>query len=378
MSAAFREDKRLHKVDLGIGVYKDESGHSRVLQAVKLAEQSLLLSEDSKAYVGLAGDEGFNEAMRVLLLGGALAADRVGVVQTPGAAGAVRVLCELIQSMNPRAAIWISDPTWVNHVPIALAAKLEVRQYRYLDRRTQALAFEDMMEDLAQAKKGDVVLLHGCCHNPSGANLGLEEWRSIASFCSLKGIIPFVDMAYQGFGDGLEQDAIGLRLLVQELPEVLIAASCSKNFGLYRERVGVAAVVGNTPSEVANARANILALARVNYSFPPNHGASVVREIWNDIDLRAAWMHELEAMRTRMIAIRLRFAEELLNALGDDQFSFFGQHSGMFSLSGLTEKQIFDLRNQHAIFIPPDGRLNVAGLSERTIPMVASAFKAVL
>lgn len=378
LSVAFRADTRPRKADLGIGVYKDASGHSPIMRAIKKAEQMLHGSEDSKAYLGLPGDEGFNASMHELLFGQAATAQQASVIQTPGGAGAIRLLFELVRRVNPSATVWISDPTWINHHPMAEAVGLQRRTYRYLDRQHQSLAFAEMMEDLAEVRKGDIVLLHGCCHNPSGVNLTPDHWHRIAEFIHATGAIPLVDIAYQGLGEGLEQDAQGLRHLAATVPELMVAASCSKNFGLYRDRVGCAVMFSRTPSHVQAARANFLALARVNYSFPPNHGAAAIRILWNDAELKRNWMAELEAMRIRLIANREALASTLATTLGSERFDFIRGQRGMFSLLGLPKETIAGLRQSHAVFLPSDGRMNVAGLTPEVIGTLVTALKSAL
>jgi aspartate/tyrosine/aromatic aminotransferase len=269
LSVKFQADSRVQKADLGIGVYKDEHGRSPVMRSIKKAEQLLLSLEDTKAYLGLPGDEAFNSSMRGLIFGRLVPNDQVSVIQTPGGSGAIRLLLELVQRARPSATVWISDPSWANHNPMTEAVGLKRRSYPYLDRTHQTLAFAEMMEGLAEVRSGDVIILHGCCHNPSGVDLTLEQWAHVADLINATGAIPLVDVAYQGLGEGLDEDASGMRLLAKTVPELLVASSCSKNFGVYRDRVGCAALLNQSPTLVRTARANLLALARVNYSFPP-------------------------------------------------------------------------------------------------------------
>lgn len=373
LAIEFREDKRPDKMDLGIGVYKDARGKTPVMAAVKKAETLVHEREDTKAYISLAGDEAFNGAMLKLLFGSELDVGRTRAIQTVGGGAAIRLLADTIKAASPGATIWVSDPTWINHVPIMAAVGLRCRSYRYLDRASNLVDFAGMRADLERVEAGDVVLLHGCCHNPSGADLDEEQWRQIASDANRLGFVPFVDVAYQGFGEGLEADACSIRLLVREVPEFMVAASCSKNFGLYRDRVGCAVVVGKTSADADVARATLLSAGRVTYSFPANHGAATVATILADSILREDWQNELDGMRDRMRLNRRRLAETLRRQLNDDHFDYIEQHHGMFSMLDLTPDQVLQLRREHAVFMPLDGRMNVAGLQEGSIERLALA-----
>ncbi len=376
LMADFRADTRPEKIDLGVGVYKDASGNTPVVRAVKTAETRLLEQQQTKSYVGLAGDIGFNNAMSRLILGDQLDAERLSAVQAPGGGGALRELFELIQWSRPQTTIWLSDPTWANHRAIIDKVGLQRDVYAYFDRETLSVNFDAMLESLQAAKSGDCVLLHGCCHNPTGANLTLDQWEKLAGFLSERQLIPLIDIAYQGFGDGLDEDAAGVRLLVSAVPEIMIAASCSKNFGLYRDRVGVAIALSE-PGPKPNVQAALGTLARVNYSMPPDHGAAVVRMILEDEALNADWQAELGEMRQNMLSLRDGFSNALRTAAGSDRFSFISAHRGMFSLSGATPEQVATLKNDHAIYVIGDGRLNIAGLPADRLDHVADAFIAV-
>jgi aspartate/tyrosine/aromatic aminotransferase len=378
IALAYRQDARPGKIDLGIGVYKDPSGRTPVMQAVHTAEMQLVNARESKAYLTFAGEESFNSLMLALTLGDSIDASRTRAIQTPGGGGAVRLLFELVKKANPEATVWISNPTWINHVPIVEAVGLKHQTYAYLDRATQSVDIEAMMHDLESAKRGDIVLLHGCCHNPTGADLSMNQWQMVADVVVTKGLVPFVDIAYQGFGDGLEEDASGVRLLATRVPEVLIAASCSKNFGAYRDRVGIAAVVASSAEHAERARANLLALARVNYSFPPHHGAAIVSRILGAQALKLEWQSELEQMRQRICGNRIQLASLLGARLGSRRFDFVTRQRGMFSLLGLTPSQITTLREKHALYMPGDGRLNFAGLFDSNVEQVANAISEVL
>ncbi|MCC5964247.1 MAG: aspartate/tyrosine/aromatic aminotransferase [Rhodobacteraceae bacterium] len=374
---AFADDPRLGKIDLGVGVYRDEVGRTPVMQAVKAAEQHIIDTQQSKSYLSLAGDGAFLTQMEALLLGGAVPSDRVAAVATPGGTAAVRQMCELIRLARAQATIWVSAQTWPNHGPLIAAAGLKSRPYRYLDAATGTLDRAGMMADLEQADAQDVVLLHGCCHNPTGVDPSPEDWAEIAALLDRRGALPFVDMAYQGFGAGLDADAGGLRHLAARLPEVLVVASCSKNFGLYRERVGLAMAVVPAPRR-ATLAGTLAGLNRKIFAFPPDHGGRVVSTILGDTQLRHMWQAELEQMRGRVAENRSALAAALREALGSDQFGFIADQQGMFSLLPLTPDQIAALREAHGIYILGDGRMNMAGLNDQSVPVLAQAMAQVL
>jgi aromatic-amino-acid transaminase len=371
----FAADTRAGKVDLGVGVYRSPEGKTPVMAAVKQAEERIWAAQESKSYVGLRGDLGYLDAMRRLILAESVPADRVAAAGTPGGTGAVRQVLETVHRLNPAATVWISDPTWPNHPAIIDHLGQKRKTYRYYDVATGGIDRAGMMADLAGAARGDLILLHGCCHNPTGADLLPDDWQKIAAICARTGAIPFVDMAYQGFGLGLEEDAAGVRLLAAILPEVLIAASCSKNFGLYRERVGVVLIV----TEAKAAAEGVLAgMNRQNFAFPPDHGARVVQEILGDAALGALWRDELEGMRRAMEGNRRALADALRAETGSDRFGFLAAHQGMFSLIGASAAQVETLRDRYGIYLVGDGRMNVAGLTPDTIPGVARALAEVL
>lgn len=372
----FRADPRKDKIDLGVGVYKDATGLTPIMRAVKAAEHRLWESQTTKTYTGLAGEPEYNAAMAALILGPALAVDRLASVATPGGTGAIRQAFELIRMAAPGATVWVSDPTWPNHTSILTYLGMNWRPYRYFDGETRGVDFAGMMADLAGVRPGDVVLLHGCCHNPTGANLTLPEWAEIAALLERTGAVPLIDLAYQGFGDGLEADAAGTRLIAARLPEVLIAASCSKNFGIYRERTGVLIAL-SAPALRDVTQANLAFLNRQNYSFPPDHGARIVTTILTDEGLRADWQAELEEIRKGMLALRDQLARDLRDLSGSDRFGFIAQHRGMFSRLGATPEQVERLRAEHGIYMVGDSRLNIAGLNQTTVPILARAILAV-
>jgi len=368
----YREDPRAGKIDLGVGVYKDATGLTPVMRAVKAAERRLWEVETTKTYTGLAGDPAFNQGMVRLILGSDFPA---AAVATPGGTGAIRQGFELIKMASPQATVWLSNPTWPNHPSILKYLGMPIADYRYFDPATGDLDMAGMLADLGRVSSGDVVLLHGCCHNPTGANPSAGEWTQIADMLQGRGAIPFIDLAYQGFGDGLDADAAATRMIATRFPEVLIAASCSKNFGIYRERAGVLIALGG---DIAATQSNLSWLNRQNYSFPPDHGARLVTMILADDALRAEWMAELEEMRLNMLSLRQGLADALRRATNSDRFDFVAHHRGMFSRLGLTEAQVNRLRAQDGIYMVGDSRINIAGLNSLTIPVLATAIAQVI
>ena len=369
--AMFREDARTDKIDLGVGVYKDATGLTPVMRAVKAAEKKLWETETTKTYTGLAGEPAFNAAMVGMILGAGYES-RAASVATPGGTGAIRQALELIRMAAPGATVWLSNPTWPNHPSIIKYLGMKMAEYRYFDPATRGVDMAGLMEDLARVAPGDVVLLHGCCHNPTGANLTMDQWAEVVKLLSARGAVPMVDLAYQGFGDGLEADAAATRLVAESFPEVLIAASCSKNFGIYRERTGILIALGEETRR-AVVQGNLNFLNRQNYSFPPDHGARLVTMILEDDALRADWQAELEEVRQNMLGLRLSLAEELRRATNSDRFDFVARHRGMFSRLGLSEAEVIRLREEHAIYMVGDSRINIAGLNARTVPILAAA-----
>lgn len=374
---AFRDDPREEKIDLGVGVYRNPDGVTPIMRAVKTAEQRWWTEETTKAYTGLAGDPAFSDAMIDLVLGDAVPREMVAAVATPGGTGAVRQGFDLIKMASPGGRVFVSDPTWPNHLSILKHMQMPAVSYRYFDTGTGGVDFAGMIEDIAQAKAGDVVLLHGCCHNPTGANLNATQWQEVIAVLQKTGATPMIDLAYQGFGDGLIADAEATRAVARGCPETLIAASCSKNFGIYRERTGLLAVVSQDPGRRALTQGTLAYLNRQNYSFPPDHGARMVTLVLSTPDLRADWESELEEVRRGMLDLRAQLAGALQRLSGSDRFGFVGQHRGMFSRLGLSPEQVKALRDDHAIYMVGDSRINIAGLNERTVPVLAEAIIAV-
>lgn len=379
--ADFRADPNPHKVDLGVGVYKDETGHTPIMGAVKAAEARVFAGEDTKSYIGPAGVPEFNVAIKDLIFGPqhpVLAEGRVATVLTPGGCGALRVGAELLKRAAPETTVWVSDPTWANHIPLLGNAGLRIREYPYYDREHSVLRFDAMLSALAEAGARDVVLLHGCCHNPCGGDLSLEQWRAAAELAEKRGFLPFVDLAYQGLGDGLDVDAQGLRLLAERLPEMLVASSCSKNFGLYRERVGSLSVLGQNAQRAEITVSHVNNIVRGIYSMPPSHGGAIVAEILNDPALAQQWRDELDVMRDRINGLR-KLLNNKLHARGVDRdFSFVERERGMFSFLGLSADQVTRLIDEYSIYMVNSSRINVAGLSQANADYVVEALATVM
>lgn len=383
----FLQDTNPNKVDLGVGVYKTAQGETPILKSVKEAEQRLLQDEKTKSYIGGPGNQAFNTEMRKLALGDdhpALLANRVTSIQAPGGCGALRLGGELINRAKPGATIWMSKPTWANHVPLFGEAGLQIKEYPYYDRENCAVLFDDMVATLQRdAQAGDVLLLHACCHNPCGADLDLDQWQAVAQLCANKGLVPFVDMAYQGFGTGLDEDAAGLRLLAREVPEMFVAVSCSKNFGLYRERVGLLLVIAETATGAEAAGSQLINVARGIYSMPPSHGAAIVATILESAELRREWVEEVTQMRNRINGLRALAVKKLnvacqLAGLKNANFGFIQKQYGMFSFLGISEQQVKRLKDEFSIYMVGSSRINVAGLNDDNIGYFAESVAKVL
>ena len=369
----YKEDPRESKIDLGVGVYKNAAGLTPVMRAVKTAEQQLWERETTKSYVGLVGDPQFSDVMVDLVLSDSVARGNVAAAATPGGTGAVRQAFELLKMANPDVRVFVSDPTWPNHLSILKYLDLPVVPYRYFDSETRGVDFAGMMEDLAEARSGDVILLHGCCHNPTGANLNMSQWQEVVDFLNTSGATPMIDIAYQGFGDGLQEDAAGTRLVASSVPETVIAASCSKNFGIYRERTGLLMVVSQDAAAKGLNQSTLAFLNRQNFSFPPDHGARLVTMVLSDPALRADWAAELEEVRLGMLDLRTQLASELQRLSGSDRFGFLAEHRGMFSRLGASAEHVEKLRADHAVYMVGDSRMNIAGLNSATVPVLAQA-----
>ena len=367
-------DPRPNKIDVGVGVFRDGAGNTPILKVMKEAEQRLLDTQVTKAYLGSAGDKRFAELLRPVLLGEHAEDKRIAGVQTPGGCGALRLGFELIATANPRARVLLGTPSWPNHAPIIEATRLELVDYPYYERGQGTIRFEDMVAALESAEAGDVALLHGCCHNPTGADLSEDQWREVARIVSSRGLIPLVDIAYQGFGRGLDEDAFGVRLMLSTCDEVIIAQSCDKNFSVYRDRVGSLFLKTGSPDATARAMGHVFQRAREMWSMPPDHGAAAARIILDDPDLKARWLVELTGMRDRINSVRQRIAG------ADPRLAFIGRQFGMFSMLPLSREQVLKLREDHAIYMAESGRFNVVGLADdqidRFIAAVVEAFEA--
>ncbi len=381
LSAAYRADTNPKKVDLGVGVYKDAAGNTPVMRSVKAAEEYLLKNQASKAYVGPTGFADYNAAVAKMLLGDELLASLGGrrvTVQSPGGCGGLRLAAEFIQKANPGATIWVSDPTWANHVPLLGSAGLKIEQYPYYDYQTHSVRFDEMLACLQKVGSDDLVLLHGCCHNPSGADLTKEQWQAVRDVALENGFTVFIDLAYQGLGDGLEEDVYGVRLLAESLPELIVVSSCSKNFGLYRERTGAATVICENDSLGSAATTLLAASARANYSMPPDHGAAIVELVMNTPELHGDWDLELREMRDRINSLRSILVSRLTEAGVDQDFSFIEKEKGMFSFLGVSKEQIQTLINDFSIYIVNSSRINVASINEENIDYLVSGIASVL
>ena len=380
-----KADMNPDKIDLGVGVYKDASGETSIMRAVKQAEKLLWETETTKSYVGIRGNDDFRHALLHLILGGEAGRideallNRIASSQSAGGSGALRLGAEIIKSASPDATVWVSTPTWANHVPLISSAGLRMEKYPYYNRETLGVDFDDMLTHLAaHAKAGDVVLLHGCCHNPSGADLSAAQWDRLAEFLKDKGLTPYVDLAYFGLGRSLNEDSYGLRKVVEICPEVVIAASCSKNFALYKERVGLVAIVCQDEATAAIARSQLGAFQRKIISMPPDHGAKLVADILGNSELRAMWLEELTVMRERMRDLRRQLSDALNVQGGEVIAAAVKDQNGMFSTLPLSVDQARKLRSDYSIYMTDSGRINIAGANDENIPRFAAAILDVL
>ncbi|WP_263859678.1 amino acid aminotransferase [Pseudomonas sp. MWU13-2105] len=376
---AYAQDPNPRKFDLGVGVYKDAQGLTPILQSVKLAEQRLVNEQRTKSYIGGHGDLRFGSLLNELVMGAdspLIAAQRVGATQTPGGTGALRLSADFIAHCLPGRGIWLSDPTWPIHETIFAAAGLKIGHYPYVGSDNR-LNVEGMLAALEQVPRGDVVLLHACCHNPTGFDLSHDDWYKVLEIVRHRELLPLIDFAYQGFGDGVEQDAWAVRLFARELPEVLITSSCSKNFGLYRERTGVLIVCTGDAEKLLDVRSQLAAVARNLWSNPPDHGAAVVTTILGDPELKSLWADEVEAMRLRIAQLRSGLVEALQPHGLAERFAHIGVQRGMFSYTGLSPAQVKRLRDEHSVYMVSSGRANVAGIDATRLAALAQAIAAV-
>lgn len=381
LTDAFRKDTRTDKINLGVGIYKDEAGQTPVLRCVKQAEARLVQEQTTKNYLSIEGIEAYGQVVQKLLFGadaGIIADQRARTAQAPGGTGALRIAGEFIARQLDTNTIWISNPTWANHRAVFTAAGLEVKEYGYYNAETKDLDFDAMLASLAEAKAGDVVLFHGCCHNPTGIDPTPGQWQQLAKLAADKGWLPMFDFAYQGFAKGTEEDAFGLREFAKHNPELLIASSFSKNFGLYNERVGAFTLVAKDADTANTSFSQVKSIIRANYSNPPSHGANVVAIIANDPELYADWQAELAEMRDRIQEMRTLFVEKLAARGVDKDFSFIARQNGMFSFSGLTPEQVARLKDEFGIYIVGSGRISVAGITKANIDALCDGIAAVL
>jgi aspartate aminotransferase len=381
LMAAYRADSDPGKVDLGVGVYRDEHGETPILTAVRRAEAAVLARQTTKSYISPIGNAAFNSALETVVLGDAhlaLTAGRVRTIQTAGGCAALRLGAELIKSCGEQSVVHMSAPTWANHAPLLGGSGLKLANYPYYDAASGGVDFDRMTQALAALPSGSVVLLHASCHNPTGADLTDAQWRELLPIFKRGALLPFIDMAYQGLGRGLAQDAFGIRLFAAELPEVLIAVSCSKNFGLYRERTGALHAITASASGSDAALSHLARISRTMYSMPPDHGAAIVQEILANDALRKAWLEEVDMMRARMAGLRREFVQQLTAVCPERDFSCITRQHGMFSLLGIDVAQVRAMRESHHIYMTNDSRINIAGLSAGNLKYVARAVAEVL
>ena len=379
--AKYKEDNNSLKIDLGVGVYKNEAGHTAILDCVKKAEKFRLDTEDTKVYIGPKGSPLFNEKMTDLIFTAdhpVLTQDRVRTVSTPGGTGALRVAAEFINSCKSNTTIWVSNPTWANHTGLFQAAGLTVKVYPYYDYENKTLDFDGMLNALKEVASDDIVLLHACCHNPSGMDLNNEQWQQVSDIAKTVGFMPLIDMAYQGFGQGLNEDAYGLRLMAASVKEMIVCSSCSKNFGLYRERIGACSIIAETSLRADIAFSVLLADIRCIYSMPPAHGAAIVETILNSDELTAQWYVELQEMRDRINGNRQLIVNKLLENGITRDFSFITRQSGMFSFLGITPEQVQRLQDEFSIYMVGSSRISIAGIAKTNVDYLAQSIAKVL
>jgi len=373
-----RNDPRPQKVDLGVGVFRTAEGETPVLDVVKIAEQRLVETQNSKAYIGTAGDPSFNAAMQALTFAEASDKDRLLTIQAPGGSGSLRVAASLILRARPEATVWVSDPTWANHIPLLGGAGLTLKLYPYYDTENHVIRIDEMLETLSQVPAGDLVLLHACCHNPSGLDPSEDEWRAIADVIVERELVPFVDMAYQGFAESLGADAFAVRHMAERVSEMIVTNSCSKNFGLYRDRVGTLSILAADEASRDTVYSQVNNVVRTIYSVPPDHGAVVVATILNDPELKAAWRVELATMRARLREMRVLLTDALQARAPEHDFSHLVRAVGMFCFLGVTADQVARLKKDYGVYMVDSSRINIAGITAHNVNYLADAIAAVL
>ncbi|QDF75346.1 MULTISPECIES: amino acid aminotransferase [Shewanella] len=381
LMAKYREDPQANKVDLGVGVFKDEAGNTPILACVKRAEQHRIDTEETKVYIGPTGSPTFNQLIGELAFGQdnpALLADRIRTVSTPGGTGALRVAADFIKRINPNSVIWVSDPTWANHTGLFEAAGIQVKTYPYYDHENKTLKFDEMMATLANIGSDDVVLFHACCHNPSGMDLTNEQWDKVITLTKQQGFTPLIDMAYQGFGDGVDEDAYGVRQMAAQVDDMILCTSCSKNFGLYRERIGACSLVAKDSQAANVAYSVLLYVVRCIYSMPPAHGAAIVETILGSAELKQQWLEELKEMRDRINGNRAMLVNKLIEKGVTRDFSFIAEQKGMFSFLGITPEQVAKLQSDHSIYMVDSSRISIAGIGTGNVDYLAESIAKVL
>jgi len=377
----YREDTHPQKVDLGVGVYKDPTGVTPILSCVKKAEKFRLDTETTKVYIGPTGSPQFNTLMTELAFGAGhstIIANRIRTVSTPGGTGALRVAGDFIKRCNPNAVLWVSDPTWANHIGLFEAAGITVKTYPYYDYDSKSLKFDEMLAALSQVSPDDVVLFHACCHNPSGMDLTTEQWDKVVALTKEQGFTPLIDMAYQGFGDGVDIDAYGVRQMAAAVDNMILCSSCSKNFGLYRERIGSCSVIARDAHTANVAQSVLLYVVRCLYSMPPAHGAAIVETILGSAELTQEWLDELKVMRDRINGNRAILVDKLKANGVDRDFSFIARQKGMFSFLGVHPEQVARLQKEFSIYMVGSSRISIAGISEDNVDYLAQSIAKVL
>ena len=376
--AEHRDDPRPNKIYLGVGVYRNATGETPVLDAVKKAERHLLETQTSKSYLGTAGDASFNAAMQAMTFAGVVPDERLVTIQTPGGSGSLRVAAGLLLRARAGARVWVSEPTWANHVPLLGGAGIELKSLPYYDTERHVIQIDAMLDALRAVPQGDIVLLHACCHNPSGLDPSEDEWRAIADVIVERELIPFVDVAYQGFARNVDDDAFAIRHLAPRVPEMIIANSCSKNFGLYRDRVGSMSFLSADAATQSIVSSQANNYVRTLYSMPPDHGAAVVSIILNNAELRDEWLAELKGMRDRLQDMRALLNDALLQKTPDHDFSHLARATGMFCFLGITAEQITRLKQDFGIYMVESSRVNVAGITADNVSYLSDSIAAVI
>jgi len=378
LMAEYNSDSRPQKIDLGVGVYRAAGGNTPILEVVKAAERQLVDTQSTKAYLGTAGQPSFNAAMQQLIFGDAVDGERLSTVQTPGGSGSLRVAASLLKKLQPVSPVWVSDPTWNNHVPLLGGAGLELNPYPYYDTQKHVIRIDAMLDELRVIPKGETVLLHACCHNPSGLDPSEDDWRAITEVVVERELLPFIDMAYQGFSRGLDEDAFAIRHMAKHVQEMIVSSSCSKNFGLYRDRVGTLSIMAESGATSAAIRSQLSYIARTIYSMPPDHGAAVVSAILNNASMTAQWHTELAEMRERLQEMRGLLNDALKEKAPDHDFSHLIRATGMFCFLGISQAQVETLKKDHAVYLVSSSRINIAGVTPDTVDFLAGAIAAVL